>query len=76
MVCEEMIKLLFYDCSIFSVYKSEEEEAVEEEEEEEEEEEGSERGEDAVEVPVINLPDTLKERLEADMRAIQGTGHR
>jgi hypothetical protein len=53
--------------------EDEEEEEVGGEEEEEEDDEGSVRGEDAVEVPVINLPDSLKERLESDMRAIQGT---
>jgi hypothetical protein len=41
-----------------------------EEEEEEDEETGSERGEESVEVPVLVLPDSLKERLEADMKAI------
>ncbi len=40
------------------------------EEEEEDEETGSERGEESVEVPVLVLPDSLKERLEADMKAI------
>lgn len=65
----------------------EDDEGVEVEEEEEEmEQEGQQehgdenledetgspdRGEDAVEVPVINLPDTLKERLEGDMRSIR-----
>jgi hypothetical protein len=40
------------------------------EEEEEEEDTGSERGEESVEVPVLVLPDSLKERLETDMKAI------
>ena len=42
----------------------------EEEGEEPEEDRGSERGEESVEVPVLVLPPSLKERLEADMKAI------
>ena len=59
-----------------ALLNGEEDEEEEEEEEDvveqEEEDTGSDRGEEAVEVPVVNLPDSLKERLEGDMRAIQG----
>ena len=58
---------------LLSVFRDVEEEEEEEDVvEQEEEDTGSDRGEEAVEVPVVNLPDSLKERLEGDMRAIQG----
>jgi hypothetical protein len=48
------------------------EETVLSEREDDDEEAGSDRGEEAVEVPVLILPDSLKERLETDLKSIRG----